>query len=258
MQRTMNNSQKFGALLVVLGLAGFATAVGLRFSSDANSPGELPAASLLFILIGMAFYFPQLLEDENKGLSTMRLMTFMVVSLFSVVAMKIGWLAHTFEDWKVTETWVYILGLAFGSKLFQSFSENKAKPQGPGAGAADPSTPTAGARTASVPRNYDRSRDIGSQPTSFTFSYNASGNYQRIELQSMGEVLSNGRSGSFQGTINPGRILRLYFKVWGGDYVITYDCEGPTGQQRPGAPASPISGGTSSSGPDTICVDIQF
>lgn len=254
----MNNSQRFGALLVVLGLAGFALAVVLRFGPVANSPGELPAASLLFILIGMAFYFPQLLEDENKGLSTMRLMTFMVVSLFSVVAMKIGWLARSFEDWKVTETWVYILGLAFGSKLFQSFNENRSKSEGTGAGANDTGTQDAAARTTSAPRNYDRSRDVDSLPITFTFSYSASGNYQRIELQSMGEVLANGRSGSFQGSINPGRVLRVYFKVWGGDYVISYDCEGPAGRHRTGAPAAPISGGTSSSGPDIISIDVQF
>lgn len=118
-------THKSGTWLIVLGVVGFVTAVVLELipvTAD-YTPGALPAVSFFLIMLGMAFVFPDMLQDGNN-LSTMRVIVYMVVSVFVIVAVKIGWEAENFDDFKMDRTWVYILGLAFGSKVFQSFSEN--------------------------------------------------------------------------------------------------------------------------------------
>lgn len=40
---------------------------------------------------------------------------------------KNGWNAGSFEEFTIDQTWVYILGLAFGSKAIQKFGEGEEK-----------------------------------------------------------------------------------------------------------------------------------
>lgn len=130
-------TQKLGYWLIRLGVIGFAASIVLDMLPlrQEYAMGSLPAVSFFIIMLGIAFVFPELLSDESKGLSTMRVIVFMVVSVFVVIAIKIGWAATNFDDFKLDRTWVYILGLAFGSKVFQSFSEKLGEepqqPKGP-------------------------------------------------------------------------------------------------------------------------------
>lgn len=118
------NLPKFGTLLIVLGTIGFLAAVILSFTPISGlDQGALPAASFLSILIGIAFAFPSLLQDTGGGLSTMRIIVFAVVLLFCTIYLKIGWSISNFEQFTIDQRWVYILGLAFGSKAFQRFGE---------------------------------------------------------------------------------------------------------------------------------------
>ena len=55
----------------------------------------------------------------------MRIIVFVVVMVFAIVHLRIGWTAGTFKDFQIDQTWVYILGLAFGSKAFQRFTEKE-------------------------------------------------------------------------------------------------------------------------------------
>src|SRR5215216_3290094 len=89
--------------------------------------GALPAASFLSLLIGIAFAFPSLLKGPgtNAGFSTMRIVVFAVVLLFCTIYMKIGWSIGKMEEFTIDKQWIYILGLAFGSKAFQRYSENE-------------------------------------------------------------------------------------------------------------------------------------
>lgn len=114
----------FGRLLIVLGAIGlFATAI-LSFTVYAGlDQGSLPAASFLIIMLGIAFAFPSLLQDMNGGLSTMRITVFAVVLLFCTIYFKMGWSISKYEELTIDQRWVYILGLAFGSKAFQRFGE---------------------------------------------------------------------------------------------------------------------------------------
>jgi hypothetical protein len=113
-----------GKALLIIGLLGFAVAAVV-----ANTPmrdvdnGTLPAVSFLFIILGMCFAFPDMLQDEAGGFSTMRVVVLITVLIFAVVTLKLAWGLKTFDEWRIDRTWIYILGLAFGGKAFQKYSE---------------------------------------------------------------------------------------------------------------------------------------
>jgi len=120
-----SNFQIFGNWLINLGVAGLILAVILGFTGYSGTDnGSIPAVSIVFIIIGMCFYFPTLLEDNQGGISTMRVMVLAVVLVFVLIYVKIGWNAGTFDEFTIDQTWIYILGLAFGSKAIQRFSES--------------------------------------------------------------------------------------------------------------------------------------
>ena len=53
----------------------------------------------------------------------MRVIVFAVVMVFVFIYVKLGWTAGTFEEFTIDSTWIYILGIAFGSKAIQKFAE---------------------------------------------------------------------------------------------------------------------------------------
>lgn len=115
---------KFGLLLIVIGTIGFLTAAIISFTPISGlDQGALPAASFLLIMIGIAFAFPSMLQDTSGGVSTMRIIVFAVVLLFCTIYLKIGWSITKLETLGIDQKWVYILGLAFGSKAFQRYGE---------------------------------------------------------------------------------------------------------------------------------------
>ncbi len=123
-----NISQKSGSTLVALGFLGLLATVIISFTRLADmDQGALPAASFLCIMVGFAFIFPSLLEENKGELSTMRIIVFAVTMVFCVLYIKLGWSTASFQEFKVDDTWVYILGIAFGSKAFQKFGEKGIK-----------------------------------------------------------------------------------------------------------------------------------
>ena len=127
MSMDQNTQKKIGAALIGVGILGFLFAVMASGfpSSNFSDNGSVPSASIFFVMIGMAFYFPDLLQGPRGGFSTMRMIVFMVVIVFCVLTVKIGWVTHSFDEFRIDSTWVYILGLAFGSKVVQQFSEQQ-------------------------------------------------------------------------------------------------------------------------------------
>jgi hypothetical protein len=103
------NLSNFGVILIIAGTLGFLYAVIMSFTVS--------------ILLGFAFANPSMLQDTQGGLSTMRIIVFAVVLLFCTIYLKIGWSISKFEQFTIDKTWIYILGLAFGSKVFQKFGE---------------------------------------------------------------------------------------------------------------------------------------
>ena len=117
-------TENFGRILILVGAVGFVAASILSFTDYSGlDEGALPAGSFFLILVGMAFCFPSLLEESKGEISTMRVVVFAVTMVFSVIHLKIGWNAGSFKDFQIDQTWVYILGLAFGSKVFQKYGE---------------------------------------------------------------------------------------------------------------------------------------
>jgi hypothetical protein len=118
------DGKTFGIWLVRLGVLGFAVAVIQSFTVWAGMDrGGIPAASITIILLGLCFAMPSMLEDNTGGISTMRVVVLAVVLVFTLVYVKLGWNAGSFEDFTIDERWVYILGLAFGAKAAQRFAE---------------------------------------------------------------------------------------------------------------------------------------
>lgn len=119
-------TEQFGKWLILAGFVGFTAAIVLSFTAYSGlDQGALPSISFLVIMLGMAFHFPTMLQESGGEVSTMRIIVFGLVMVFCVIYLKISWTVGNFEDFKIDETWIYILGLAFGSKVFQKFGEEK-------------------------------------------------------------------------------------------------------------------------------------
>ena len=96
--------------------------------------GKLAATGILMIMIGMAFRFPSLLKDDNHGLSTMRLVVFMIIAVFVTVVLKIGWDANSFDVLKIDSNWTFIIIAALTGKAVQAIGTKiaeKIKPSTP-------------------------------------------------------------------------------------------------------------------------------
>ena len=113
-----------GRYLIIIGVVGLVAAAIISFTIYSGiEGGAVPAISFLFIMTGMCFYFPSLLEEAKGEISTMRVIVFAVVMVFVFIYVKLGWTAGTFEEFTIDSTWIYILGIAFGSKAIQKFAE---------------------------------------------------------------------------------------------------------------------------------------
>jgi hypothetical protein len=116
--------QQFGKLLIIVGVIGFAASAIVSFTCYSGlDHGTLPAVAFLIVMLGIAFAFPTLLEEGAGQLSTMRIVVFAVTLVFCTTYIKLAWSTGSFENFKIDSTWIYILGLAFGSKAFQKFGE---------------------------------------------------------------------------------------------------------------------------------------
>jgi len=131
-KQTLTLGTIIGLVLIALGFIGFLIELipfGTKISQNENlvqfTSGSIPAASFLSIMIGFVFYFPSMLEEAKGEVSTMRIIVFAVVMVFCMLYIKTGWETASFQKLSIDDTWVYILGLAFGSKAFQKFAEVK-------------------------------------------------------------------------------------------------------------------------------------
>jgi hypothetical protein len=113
----------WGIILIAVGVFGLVLAAGLRFIQGFLVPGDLPAVAMFLLLVGLVFYFPDLLQDGSGGGSSMRVAVLMVVSVFVILTLKAGWTVTNLEELKIDPSWAWVLGVAFGAKMGQSFAE---------------------------------------------------------------------------------------------------------------------------------------
>ena len=124
--------QIIGLALMSIGLIIFA---GIAIASlnifplktTAIDESKLVAISLLFIMVGFAFSYPELLMGPDKtSYSVMRTVVFFIVCLFVFLIAKIGWNATSLADFQINAGWAAIITAALGSKAVQTFGEAKA------------------------------------------------------------------------------------------------------------------------------------
>ncbi|WP_448701833.1 hypothetical protein ACFGVR_06220 [Mucilaginibacter sp. AW1-3] len=87
--------------------------------------GESLSIAFFIIMLGFAFAFPDLLKDANKGLSTMRLVAFMMINVICILLLKIGWGASSLTVIGLNASWMGVIAFVFGAKATQSFFESK-------------------------------------------------------------------------------------------------------------------------------------
>lgn len=142
MKRDLN--QIIGAIMFIAGAAVFMIAAFMNVQS-----GSVPAAAFLIIIIAIGCYFPELFQDGSSAPSTLRICVLMVVAVFTLIMVKVGWEIHDLSQFDVKDSWIYILGLAFGAKVTQSFAEFMSGKLGKKGSAPPPasSAPPAGSAT---------------------------------------------------------------------------------------------------------------
>lgn len=120
---TIGVTRVIGIVLIAMGIIGLSTAAAISTMSHTIDNGSVAAISFFFVMMGLAMYFPSMLQGGGQNLSTMRVVVFMIISIFTIIAIKTGWNAESLADFKIDQSWVYVLGLTFGGKVVQSFSE---------------------------------------------------------------------------------------------------------------------------------------
>ena len=118
-----NKHETFGFTLIIIGIAGLIGTVFFSQLLPQESGGSLPAISFLVLMIGFSFCFPSMLQESAGQMSTMRIIVFSVTMVFCIIYIKLAWNISSIENMKIDQKWIYILGLAFGSKAFQKFGE---------------------------------------------------------------------------------------------------------------------------------------
>jgi len=127
----MTKNSKDSQLLRIIGFCLIIIGVGCllfylligRFIRLSISPQDM-AVIFFIMMLGMAFIFPQLLEDRNKGLSTMRIVVFMMVNLICLLLLKLGWDQPTLKSIGVDQWWMGIIAFVFGAKATQAYFES--------------------------------------------------------------------------------------------------------------------------------------
>ena len=117
--------QLIGFLLIAVGVI-FLLVKLIEPRATATNPMEGAHVAIAFFIIslGISFAFPDLLQDPTGGLSTMRIVVFMMVNVICMLMLKIGWAADNFTDIGINGYWVGIIAFVFGSKATQSFFES--------------------------------------------------------------------------------------------------------------------------------------
>ena len=120
-ESTVSYLQLFGFGLILTGI------IVIFISGYCQFPSGI-AISFFVIMLGLAFAFPTLLEG-NDGLSTMRIVVFMVTNVICMLLLKIGWAEniHSLKEIGLDEWWMGVIAFVFGAKATQSYFDNAYK-----------------------------------------------------------------------------------------------------------------------------------
>jgi len=105
-------------------IVGILALIACSFSLDEKVP-KIIAIAFFVTMLGFSMAFPSLLEG-NDGLSTMRIVVFMVTNVVCMLMLKIGWsnAITSLDQVGIDQYWVGIIAFTFGAKATQSFFES--------------------------------------------------------------------------------------------------------------------------------------
>ncbi len=117
--------QGIGLILILLGIITLCISAFFHGGDNSNVPSII-AASFFITMLGVSFAFPTLLEG-NEGLSTMRIVVFMVTNVICMLLLKIGWAKgiSSLEGIGLDQNWMGVIAFVFGAKATQSFFESR-------------------------------------------------------------------------------------------------------------------------------------
>jgi len=110
--------QFIGFLLIISGIGIIICTV-----NHSNDPSVI-AVAFFITMLGFAFAFPSMLEG-NDGISTMRIVVFMMVNVICLLLIKIGWSQPSLEKIGLDQWWMGVIAFVFGAKATQSYFESK-------------------------------------------------------------------------------------------------------------------------------------
>ncbi len=125
-EHTVSYVQLIGFFLILIGVLYLLSKIIYPIHCG-NTPlnGEKLAITFFIIMLGMSLAFPSMLRDKNDGLSTMRIVVFMMINVICILLLKIGWDAKNLADIQLNEYWMGVIAFVFGAKATQSYFESK-------------------------------------------------------------------------------------------------------------------------------------
>ncbi len=121
---TLTLLQIIGFLIIVFGVVVITISSFLPVVDEEPVIPSVVSVSFFVTMLGFALAFPSLLEG-NEGLSTMRIIVFMITNVICMLLLKIGWSASNLEDIHLDQYWLGVIAFVFGAKATQSFFESK-------------------------------------------------------------------------------------------------------------------------------------
>ena len=118
-KENVSYAQILGFLLILLGF------IAMVIAGFKDAPSII-SISFFMTMLGFAFAFPSLLEG-NEGLSTMRIVVFMMTNVICMLLLKIGWgnSITSLQNIGLDRYWVGIIAFVFGAKATQSYFESR-------------------------------------------------------------------------------------------------------------------------------------
>lgn len=156
--------QLIGVILVAVGIVMIFTSI-FFIGKEKEISSNLISIGFFITMLGFSFAFPSLLEG-NEGLSTMRIVVFMMINVICMLMLKVGWSSEikNLADLKVDPYWMGIIAFVFGAKATQAYFEN-AKSFFPNASTSDASdSPISKSAISRLAANQNRDELLAKHP----------------------------------------------------------------------------------------------
>ncbi len=119
-KENVSYTQIVGCLFILFGMI-----VMIATGVFTNPPSSSAISISFFItMLGIAFAFPSLLEG-NEGLSTMRIVVFMMTNVICMLLIRIGWDKTSLNGIGLDQWWMGVIAFVFGAKATQSYFESR-------------------------------------------------------------------------------------------------------------------------------------